>query len=265
MHEVFRRIGRDLRQLRNIDAYAVALIVFVFAVLSLAGDILPTNARWAVLLIGMGVLVFRVTLPDRYEGCADDVLKDRSAFEDKPFSARLREAGELWVFAPSAINLLAPQNCDTIRTTILANPDGVVRVVVLDQAAETAVQLATRQLDDSLDYPSQLFRSSLEATVRQLQRMAAWQERGSFEYRLADYNPGFSLVAIDPATRSGVVIVEFHGFHNQVTNTRMHIELTRAISDQWYTYWLGQFERIWQAARAPTASQHEDTSPAGLA
>ena len=181
MLAVFRRIGRDLRHLRNIDAYAVAVIVFAFAVLSVAGEISPVNARWTVLFVGVGVLVFRMTLPDHLEGSADDVLKDRSAFEDKPFSARLREASELWVFAPSAINLLAPQNCDTIRTTILANPDGVVRVVVLDPAAETAVKLTTRQLDDSLDFPSQLFVSSLEATLRQLERMAAWHERGSFE------------------------------------------------------------------------------------
>jgi len=161
--------------------------------------------------------------------------------------------------APSAINLLAPQNCDTIRTTLLANPDGVVRVVILDPSAQEAVQLATRQLDDSLDYPSQLFRSSLEATHRQLQRMAGWPKRGSFEYRLADYNPGFSLVAIDPASRHGVVIVEFHGFHNQVTNSRMHIELTRAVSEQWYAYWLDQFDRIWRAAQAPAVNQHEST------
>ena len=226
--------------------------MFVFAVLSVAGDILSDNARWAVLFVDVGILVFRMTLPDHLEGTADDVLKDRSAFEDKPFAARLREASELWVFAPSAINLLPPQNCDTIRTTILAKPDGVVRIVVMDPAAETAVQLATRQLDDSLDFPSQLFRSSLEATIRQLQRMAGWRERGSFEYRLADYNPGFSLVAIDPGARHGAVIVEFHGFHNQVTNTRMHIELTRAISEQWYSYWLSQFERIWAAVWALT-------------
>jgi len=264
MRDVYRRIGCDVRQLRNIDAYAVALMVFVFAVLSLAGDILTVNARWAILLVGVGVLVFRVTLPDHYAGSVDDVLKDRFSFEGKPSSARLRDARELWIFAPSAINLLAPQNCDTIRTTILANPDGVVRVVVLDPAAEKAVQFATRQLDDSLDHPSQLFRSSLEATIRQLQRMVAWRERGNLEYRLADYNPGFSLVAIDPGTRHSVVIVEFHGFHNQVTNTRMHVELTRATSEQWCTYWLGQFERIWQAAHTPVASQHENTSPATL-
>ena len=126
MRIVLRRIGRDLRQLRNIDAYATAFLIFIFAVLSVTGDILPDNIRWAVLLAGVGVLIFRMTIPDHYEGSPDDVLKDRSAFEDKPFPARLRTASELWVFAPSAINVLTPENCGTIRTGILANPDGVV-------------------------------------------------------------------------------------------------------------------------------------------
>jgi hypothetical protein len=253
MRKTAKRIGSDLRQLHNIDAYAGAVVVFTFAVLSISGDVLPDNARWAVLLAGIGILVFRMTLPDRYEGSSDDVLRDRTAFEDKSFPARLRDACEVWVFAPSAINLLTPQNCDTIRAKILAQPDGVVRAVVLDPAEEVAVELATRQLDDSLDQPSQLFRSSLEATIGQLQRMAGWKERGSFQYKLAAYSPGFSLVAVDPGTRHGIVIVEFHGFHNQVTNTRMHIELSRANSEQWYTYWIGQFERIWQAAKDPAA------------
>ena len=251
MREFKHRIGHDLKHLHNVDAYAVALVAFAFAALSVAGDTLPENPRWAVLLVGVGLLVFRITLPERYEGAIDGLLEDRSAFESTPFSARVRTAGELWVFAPSGINLLAPQNCDDLRTTILKNPDGKVRVVVLDPAAEDAVQLATRQLDDSLDYPSQLFRSSLEATSRQLERMATWPVRGSFDYRFLDYNPGFSLVAVDPATSHGVVIVEFHGFHNQVTNTRMHIELSRTGSEHWYAYWLDQFDRIWRAAGPP--------------
>ena len=58
-------------------------------------------------------------------------------------------------------------------------------------------------------------------------------------------------LTIDPTDRHGVVIVEFHAFHNQATSSRMHIELTRAASDQWYSYWLGQFDRIWQAAHEP--------------
>jgi hypothetical protein len=253
MRQLIRRIGHDIRHMHNIDLYAFALAAFVLAALAVAGDALSGNPRWAVLLAGMGLLVFRMTLPERSFGSPDDVLHDRSAFEDRPFPARLRQARELWVFAPSAINLLSPQTCDTIRSTVLDHPDGIVRVVILDPAADSAVRFATMQLDDadSLDSPTQLFRAALQATIGQLQRMAGRQLRGSFEYRLLDYSPGFSLVAINPAGRDGVVIVEFHGFHSQVTSARMHIELTRSASEQWYAYWLDQFERIWREARAP--------------
>jgi hypothetical protein len=249
--EFFRRIAHDVRHLRNIDAYAVALVAFVFAALSVAGDALPANPRWAVLLVGIALLVFRMTLPERYDGSADKLLLDRSAFEATPFPARLRSARELWVFAPTGINLLSPQTCDIIRTTLLDSPEGVVRVAVLDPDALTSVEYATRQLDDSLDYPPQLFLSSLQATIRQLRRLTSVRSRGSFAYRLLNFSPGFSLVAIDPGKRHGVLIVEFHGFHNELTSTRMHIELTRDSSEQWYEYWLGQFDRIWRAATDP--------------
>jgi hypothetical protein len=46
-----------------------------------------------------------------------------------------------------------------------------------------------------------------------------------------------------------VVTVEFRGFHIQVTDARMHIQLIRADSEQWYASGLEQFERGWQAAR----------------
>jgi hypothetical protein len=252
MRGALRRFGRDVKERRNLDAYVVAGVAFVFALLSVVGDSLSNGPRWAVLLAGVGLLVYRITIPEGSGGTVDDVLNDRSAFEDKPFPARLRAAREVWVFAPSAVNLLAPHHCDTIRTTVLANPVGAVRVVVLNPREEYAVRLAIRQLDDSLDHPFQVFRSSLEATINQLRRMAGRDIKGSFEYRLLDYNPGFSLVALDPGTKNGIVIVEFHGFHNEVTTSRMHIELTRSDSEHWYAYWLDQFDDIWQAARPPS-------------
>jgi hypothetical protein len=216
-----------------------------------ASDVLPVNARWAVLLAGVALLVLRMTLPERIPGPADEVLQDRLAFEDEPFAAQLRDASELWVFAPTGVNLLSPQTCETIRGTLLATRDGVVRVVVLDPADQTAVRQATRQLDDPLDTPPQLFLASLQATIGQLERIAAQPVRGSFGYKLLDFNPGFSLVAMDPAGRDGRITVEFHGFHSETTTSRMHIELTPASGGPWYAYWLGQFERIWGAAQEP--------------
>ena len=251
MSRGWRRISRDLKERRYIDAYSVASVAFVLAVLSLVPSIVPDELRWAALLAGVGILVWRITIPERSANTMDDLLDDRSAFDELPLSERLRDVKEVCIFAPSAANILSAQNCELLRTRVLNRPDGIVRVVLLDPKNESVVQLATRQLDDSLDYPIQDFRTSLQATMRQLGIMASWHLEGSFDYRILDYNPGFSLVSVDPTSRKGHVIVEFHGFHNEATSSRMHIEISRQQSEHWYTYWTNQFSRIWDASSPP--------------
>ena len=247
-----RRIGQDLKNRRYIDAYSVAFIAFALAVLSLIGDVVPDYLRWAALLAGVGLLVLHVTIPTPSEGVADELLRDRFAFDAEPITDRLKGAKEVWIFAPSAVNILSVHNCEILRTGLLKRSDGTVRVVVLNSGNDDAVRLATLQLDDSLDYPMQDFGDSLRTTMRLLGTMASWQVSGSFEYRFIDYNPGFSLVAIDPSTRDGRLIVEFHGFHNEATSSRMHIEISRKQSDHWYAYWSDQFNRIWVSASPAT-------------
>jgi hypothetical protein len=261
MSSGWRRVSRDLRNRRYVDAYSAALVAFVLAVLSLAGDVVPDQLRWAALLAGVGLLVLRITIPDGTQGTLDEVLSDRFAFDVAPLTDRLRDAKEIWIFAPTAVNLLSAQNCEILRTGPLNRPDGAVRVVVLNPHNESAVELATHQLDDSLDYPIQDFRASLQATIRLLTAVGTWRVAGSFGYRLLDYNPGFSLVAIDPSARNGRLIVEFHGFHNEATSSRMHIEIYRGQSDHWYKYWTDQFDRIWEAASLPAGEDLPLGSP----
>jgi hypothetical protein len=248
MLEAWRRIGRDLRNRRFVDAYALALIAFVLAVLSVVGDIVPDQVRWAAVLAGVGILVLRSAVPESPSRNIDNVLKDRFAFDGKPIVDRLKDAKEVWIYAPSAVNLLTSQNCEILRRGALNKGDGVVRVVVLDPTQQPAIELATRQLDDSLDYPVQDFRESLGASTRLLSAMNSWSVSGSFEYRFLSYNPGFSLVAIDANGRNGHLIVEVHGFHNESTSSRMHIEIDRKDSEHWYEYWIDQFTRVWEAA-----------------
>lgn len=243
----WRRISHDLKNRRFVDAYSIGFVAFALAILSLVPDIVPDPLRWAAVLAGVGTLVLRITVPDSGTATIDELLNDRFSFDKTPFSARIENAAEVWIFAPTAINILSAHNCELLRGRILNRPDGILRVVVLDPANSPAVQLAIRQLDDSLDYPVQDFRDSLQATDRQLRAMSSWQVGGSFGYRFLDYNPGFSLVAIDPNTRNGRIIVEFHGFHNEATSSRMHIEISRQQSERWYTYWAEQFNRIWDA------------------
>ena len=78
-------------------------------------------------------------------------------------------------------NILSAHNCELKRNKVLAKPDGMLRVVILDPSNEQAIRLAVRQLDDSLDYPIQDFRDSLATTERQLRAMHTWKVRGSFD------------------------------------------------------------------------------------
>jgi hypothetical protein len=260
----WRRVGSDLKNRRHVDAYSIAFVTFALAVLSLVPDIVPDEIRWAALLAGVGILVWRITIPKPEIGTLDELLNNRLTFDKEPLSERLKNVTEVCIFAPSAVNILSARNCELLRTEVLNKPDGIVRVVVLDPTNESAVQLAARQLDDSLDYPVQDFRPSLQTTIRQLRVMASWNLRGNFSYRLLDNNPGFSLVAINPTARDGHVIVEFHGFHNESTSSRMHIEISRQQSDHWYAYWTNQFSRIWEAslppAEGPTPARQAEQS-----
>lgn len=250
-----RRILDDVKHRRHLDAYAVAVVAFTFMVLTLIDSVVSEQLRWAVLLAGVGLLVYRLTVPESPVSGLDDLLHDRTSFEDNRLPDRLRTAREVWIFGPSAVNVLSAHHCELLRRGPLARPGGTLRVVVLDPDEEIAMRLAVRQLDDALDYPVQDFRSSLRITLDQLRTMADWATAGDLQWRLLDYNPGFSLVAVDPSTRHGSVIVEFHAFHNETTSSRMHLELTRRGSECWYRYWIDQFDHIWQTARPPIGSR----------
>ena len=258
----WRRVARDLRDRRFIDVYSVAIVAFVLAVVSVVGYG-SDQLRWSVVLAALGLLVLRISVPETGpEASLDGLLLDRFAFDAVPLADRLRDAREVWIFAPSAANLLTSHNCELLRTGPLSRDGGIVRVVVLDPSRGAVIELATRQLDDALTQPSHEFPAALAATVGKLQTMARWPVAGSFEYRLLAYNPGFSLVAIDPGARGGRLIVGVHAFHNEATSSRMHVEITRKQSDRWYTYWAEQFEYLWAEASAPDGVSLPPNPPA---
>ena len=250
MRGVARRVSADITARRHLDAYVVSALALVFAVVTVVSDAVSVDLRWAVALAGLGVLVYRTTAP-KPDVTVDQLLQDRQGFESEPIAKRLRNAREVWLFAPSGINFLNEENLAALRTGALARPDGSLRVVVLDPDDAAAMNLAIRQLDNALTYPLQEFSVCHQQVLQRLKRIAdEWPKAGTFEYRYLDYNPGFSLVAIDPTGKDGRVIVELHGFHNEATTSRMHFVLSASDSRRWFLYWTSQFEKMWAAARS---------------
>lgn len=251
MRAKLRRIRTDVAQLRSIDAYVVSAIAICFAALSVIGDILSDDLRWAVIFAGIGLLVYRVTTPDGRYSALEPPLGDRRDLEVLHVENRLDKASTLWLYAPSGINFLSQERCDVLRAGILARAGGEVRVIVMDPAARSAVELTSRQIDDSVDFVVQRLRPSLEASIERLKTMVGWDVPGTVSYRLLDYNPGLSILIIDPRSRDGLVIVELHGCHGESPSTRMHLRLTPSTS-RWFSYWVDQFEHLWKESGPPS-------------
>lgn len=179
----------------------------------------------------------------------DDVLQDRSEYPK--FKDRLKGKRTLWIYGASAINILSDENLQAIREEILNHKDGELRVIIQDPEQKVAMEILKKQLDDSVDYPVQYMHEAVPETLKRLNAISTWKCPGTFKYGLLAYNPGFSLVVIDPVQSNGVVIPEIYAYHNEHTGSRMHIEITRDLSLRWYDYWVSQFDYMWDEARKP--------------
>ncbi|MBO3752228.1 hypothetical protein J5X84_39745 [Streptosporangiaceae bacterium NEAU-GS5] len=247
MRHFLHRVSVDLGNRRNLDAYAITAVASALALLTLVEDAVPEQYRWAVLLSGIAVLVYRITLPEGVQ-CSGPQVGRRADLETESLSGRLERTRELWIFGPSAVNLLSRPTCGALRRTVLDRPDGVVRVVVLDPSAAAAIEIASHHLDDGREPPMESLSECLAWTLHQLELMSAWQMRGQLDYGLLPFNPGFSMVAFNPHDKDGSLIVEFHAFQ-ETTMNRMNIKINRHTDEQWFDYWVDQFERIWKSAK----------------
>jgi len=239
----------NIRALRHIETYVVSGAAILFAILTIFGDNIADNYKMAAILAALGLLVYNITLPEGETSARlDDFLNDRSNFI--PLADRIKSARTLWIYAPSAINILNAQHTQAIQKAILSRPEGEFRVIIQDPDETAEIATLKAQLDDRISFQIQDLPEAIQVTVALLRKMKGWDVKGHFDYRFLAHNPGFSLVAVDPDKRSGVVIVEFYGFTHDHTASRMHIEITQEQSERWFTYWVSQFNAMWEHARA---------------
>src|SRR3712207_2127188 len=116
------------------------------------------------------------------------------------------------MYAPTGVNVLLRHSGD-LKSWM--DKGGRIKIVVQDPSSPM-VEAIRAQLDFFTD-----FDSSLNAALATLSKNASPDR---MEFRLLSFNPGFSLVIIDPQGKSGHLIVEFHGFRDNSIADRMHIE-----------------------------------------
>lgn len=234
---LFGRVIADIRQGRHREAYTMSLVGMVLTLLGLLG-VASQRLVLAAILASITFLVFNTTLGSTDKALAlDTVLHNRESLGT--FGQLLDRAEELWVYGPTAVNILV--HAADIRRHVLAK-GGQVRVIVQDpdSPAKDAVR---SQLDDSLD-----FDRTLENSLATLTRMGRW---GDCQHRLLAFSPGFSVVIVNPSKPSGFLVLELHGFQDDNITDRMHVRISRMASLHWFDYWVDRFQAMWEASRVP--------------
>src|SRR5438128_555073 len=154
------KVVTDLRSGRHREAYSIFALGLVLTGLGIFGVVSQT-VLLSSLLLAVTFLVFATTFQLQGTGSVlEEILQTRDALG--VFSAALSTGGELWVYGPTAVNVLV--NAADIRRKILAC-GGQVRVMVQDPDSP-AVQFTKAQLDDNLDFDRVL--ASSIATLRKM-------------------------------------------------------------------------------------------------
>lgn len=238
--KTLKRVGADIAAGRHLESYAVTGVGLVLVVLDLIGQV-DMEVSLTVTVAALSLLVFKTTTPPQQAVDLDSVLLDRDDFG--PFREVVRGRRQVWIYGPSAINALR----EDIEHEVLSQ-GGEVRVILQDPDSP-AVDFLIDQLDTN--DPRANLRRDLEASIRLLSHIADAAGPGRLEFRLLSYSPGFSMVVADPSSRDGLVIVEFLGFRYEHISQRMHIEIRKSESQHWFDHWVGQFQRMWDAALPP--------------
>ncbi|MEP7292295.1 MAG: hypothetical protein ABI835_10950 [Chloroflexota bacterium] len=230
-----RRIIDDLINLRNVDAYVVSFIGIALVILGLIGTA-DDHLYLTVITAALVVLLFRTTTPPKKEVDLDTVLLDRQSYT--PLREFVQGAHTVWAYGPSAVNIL--RESPTFKREVL-DRGGEMRVLLQDPEQAESLATLRQQLDPNNDLDH-----DIKGSLFTLKKMLDW---GRVDYRLLPYNPGFSILIVDPDGKDGRLTIEFFGYHNQLIDDRMHLLIERHSSQYWFEYWAKQYQIMWDAAR----------------
>ena len=129
-----------------------------------------------------------------------------------------------------------------------------VRILIVDPDSQ-ALEMSTFRSFDPMNFD--YYRNKMAATLQDIEFLhQRWEASkkdnptslGSFEVRLLNFAPSFSVFIFNATETSGQAIVEIYP-HKKGFGAPPVFELTPARDGDWYRYFVSQFEQMWQGAK----------------
>lgn len=237
-----------------ISIFATAIGVFGGSQFLLLAGIAATLAILSVGLIrdrmhretlGEQIAELKMSLPDRPSAV--------SFFRTRPdFLSFMQSAVQIDLCGVTLTNTINMQ-FSVLRERLEAGAK--IRILLIDpesQAIEMSAQRSInpkdteyyrRRLESSLSDLTYLYKYNED--IKQIRKRAS--KPGTLSVRLLTYAPSFGMTSLDTAKKDGILYVEIFP-HKLGYKTAPKFELTLANDKKWYTYFLEQYEQMWDTA-----------------
>jgi hypothetical protein len=183
----------------------------------------------------------------------------------KDFDIRLKNAFEIDLCGVSLTNTLSAQFA-TLRSRIEAGAK--LRILVIDPESHAIEMTSERSTNpkDTMYYQRRLESTFSELTylykfVDDMQRKGKkGSKRGHLSVKMLSYAPSFGLLSLDSKSKEGIIQIEIFP-HKFGFKARPIFSLSLENDGEWYTYFVDQFEHMWNAAKSWDPSSYMQKIP----
>lgn len=249
MIRFLRRVLKDIKQGENIDliiAIPLAIIIAILSGLGFATTAIVQSTILATLgLIVIGFLSTRYKLDDLY--VKSEARNTVLFLFEKPSTLKemMKSSDEIWMTGL------------TLRTTTTENyhllekraiEGARIRTLIVDQDKLDMNKVVKRFAHGKYEEISKTesFRADFKQTVRDYESIRKSARRpGNVKLGFLDFVPSYSLYIFPKTKNEGVVFVELYGYQSDLGSIP-RFQLTEYGNPEWYKFFRGQFERMWQ-------------------
>lgn len=259
----------------NLDT-VVALLVSILAATfgSMQNDQKLLLAGIAITLTFLAVSLIRDRL--NREALSGQIFELRKSLPDRPsataffrpmqdFEVRLKNATKIDLCGVSLTSMISTHFA-TLRSRIEAGAE--LRILVIDSKS-SAIEMTSERSTNPKD--TMYYRRRLDSTFSELtylnkfasdmkQKGRKGSKTGSLSVKLLSYAPSFSIVSLDSSDKEGLVQVEIFP-HKFGFKARPVFTLSLDKDGEWYTYFVEQFEQMWNTATPWDPSPYMEEIP----
>lgn len=245
---LLRAIIKDFQEKQNLDIYItvlLAIVVSILGIVQVANQAVVLSAVLATLaLVSFSLLANRKEYEDLRAllSKVDSTKNLASKFFQKDFSTfslkeRVRTAQKIyfWSFSYRAtVPLLKNSIEEALRNGLVA------RFLFIDPNSN-AIDMGAF-FSRSRDTAS--LKNTIESNIKMLSKLGNKVKAGRLEIRSLNCIPPYMFIAIDPHLPTGSIFIQPTSFRVP-REYAPAFELQRADDQEWFSYFLSQFESIW--------------------